>query len=411
MAVLLAALSLAGCGNEMGSPQTLPGDTFTVTYKAGNGNGGSVVVTSTNGGEINLPGQEGFTAPNLGTESAPEENPMVFAGWNDRTFTYKAGHKYTVTDNVTFEARWGFTSKEDVKAYFDSMGDEAYKAGNNILLVACDNGETALTAAALKEMVDQIPSSGNPTVELDLSAATLEMTDVELDLSGISNLSVLILPRTTETITELNASAQVVSGLNVNSIESYAFSNCESLTTAYFPKAKTIGTNAFEGCPLTKADFPEATIIGGSAFFECESLATAYFLKATTIGTSAFYNCPLTKADFPEATDILPNAFDSTSLATAYFPKAEAIGANAFSRCGSLTEANFPVAKIIGAKAFNDCILLATITIGADCVISEPDSDEDSISKGFREAYTDTTQAAGTYTRDTITGEWTGPAS
>jgi uncharacterized protein YjbI with pentapeptide repeats len=436
---LLAVLSLAGCGNEVGPSTTLPGDPFTVTYEAGNG-GGKTVTRPASNEEITLPKPDGFTAPDLGTAVTP----MVFAGWNDGRFTYKDGYKYTVTGNVKFNARWGFTSKKSAEAYFTSMGNNAYKAGTNILLVAGDDGETSLTWEILEEMLGEIPATGSPTVELDLSASTL-------DVSGTADLSVqkLILSRDTTTITSTpwKPTAPEVSGLNVASI-GYAFYACKSLTTAdfplvtiideyafsqsslttvdfplaetineqafyqsalnaaNFPEVTTIESNAFDSCTnLKKANFPMADTIESNAFDSCTNLETANFPMAGTIGSNAFSGCAaLDTADFPEATDIGSNAFDSCiNLKKADFPKAKTIGDYAFSSCTNLVTADFSAAETIGEKAFQSCVALATITISKDCTINS----NSGLPAGFITAYADEEHpnAAGTYTLDHDT--WT----
>jgi hypothetical protein len=380
IAGLLAVLSLAGCSRSLADlfglseepPPVEAGDTFTVTYEAGNGYGGPVVVTPDSKGEITLPGQEGFTA--LETEPGSEEKPMVFAGWNYETFTYKAGAKYTVTRNVTFQARWGFTSATGVAEYFVPANKDKYTVGTNILLVACDDGEDTLTKTILTGMLSKIlPGS---TVELDLSASTFGVVTGEvLELYNFNDFSVnkLILPcAATSTFPDSNykygGSAHEVSGLNV----------------------VTIGIQAFKGCTLLEtADFPKAEIIGSSVFSGCSALTTANFPKATKIGTSAFYGCAaLGTADFPEATDIMSSAFTS---------------------CNNLTTANFPKAKTIGDYAFERCTNLETITIGGDCTIAASPED-DPISEGFRNAYENANRKAGTYTRDP-TGAWSGPTT
>jgi uncharacterized protein YjbI with pentapeptide repeats len=453
MAVLLAVLSLAGCSRSLADlfglseepPPVETGGTFTVTYKAGNGDG-DTVTQSVSKGDIPLPESDGFTAL---------DSNMVFAGWHDGKFTYEANDPYTVTRDVILEARWGFTSATGVAEYFVPANKDKYTVGNNILLVVCNTDTVPLEKTILQAMISEI--TAGKTVELDLSASTFGVTGKVLDLSSFSGVSVnkLILPRAATSTAEnklYNGTAlHEVSGLNVASIGSYAFYeyadlktadfpvattigedafyNCTALTTADFPKAEIIGANAFNGCTeLATADFPEADTIESLAFNGCTKLATANFPEAETIGTSAFKGClKLATANFPKAETIGAQAFNGcTELEkTVDFSAAKTINANAFEGCIALEKANFPKAETIGnyavsgcksltaitigvdvsnaqstsigKNAFYNCTALAKITIGKDYNITS-DTSEDNISKGFRTAYTGTTQAAGTYT-------------
>jgi hypothetical protein len=363
-AVLLAALSLAGCSRSLADlfgqdpgedvpPPIEAGDTFTVTYKAGNGNGDPVVVTPDSKGEITLPGPDDLDG------FAPKTDTMVFAGWHDGTFTYAAGHEYTVTRNVPLEARWGFTTLEDVTKY---LGDPPPANPNDpILLVVCDGGD--ITLDALAGIIQSTPK-----VELDLSALSLDT----VDLSSFTNAIVapkLILPRTATATTGQYAGTALleVSGLKVTSIGDTAFFQCTS---------------------LTKANFPKVTTIGIYAFFGCTSLTTADLPMAETIGTCAFLGCALTKADFPVATTIDSNAFNG---------------------CSKLVTANFPKAETIGVYAFHNCTNLETITIGGACNnITASSENDDPISDGFKTAYENApAPKAGTYTRDAANASYT----
>jgi hypothetical protein len=350
MAALLAVLSLAGCSRSLADlfgqnpgedvpPPIEAGGTFTVTYKAGNGTGDTVTQLVSKGMVIQPGGSADFSATG---------SNMSFAGWNDGTFTYAANDPYLITDNVTFQARWGFTSIEGVNAYLEQQAADT--ASGSVLLVVCDGADIALVTLG-SSITSKIAGK---TVELDLSASTLGVVNGELNLSAFSGVSAnkLILPRAATSTTDsktFSGTAPEVSGLNVASIGTYAFNGCTLLDTANFPLATDIGKYAFYNCALETANFPKAAKIGESAFK------------------------------------------DSTKLKTA----------------------QFPVATTIGFNAFEGCMLLETITIDAGCDVrqvstdSRNDAPEDGISKGFREVYT----GAGTYTRNTATGAWTGPAS
>jgi hypothetical protein len=129
------------------------------------------------------------------------------------------------------------------------------------------------------------------------------------------------------------------------SIETYAFYNCNSLTTAIFHNVTSIGAYAFQSCSLlATANFPNAMSIGNLAFDNCTSLTTISIPNATSIGNSAFYSC--------------------SSLTTANFPNATSIGSGTFRNCTSLTTANFPKVTNIADNAFYNCTSLKELTIG-----------------------------------------------
>ena len=79
------------------------------------------------------------------------------------------------------------------------------------------------------------------------------------------------------------------------SIGSYAFYNCDSLTSVTIPNSVTsIGNSAFAECDsLTSVTIPNSvTSIGNSAFYNCDSLTSITIPNSvTSIGNSAFSGC------------------------------------------------------------------------------------------------------------------------
>ena len=154
---------------------------------------------------------------------------------------------------------------------------------------------------------------------------------------------------------------------DVTSIADRAFYNCDGLRSVDFPKAVTIGKEAFQYCGafmytpnsanfskvtvipqeafaysrFSSVSFPEAVTIEDGAFYGCINLKELHFPKVTTIGNDAFYsvsdddgsysNSQLQSISFPEVVTIGNYAFDGhANLSDIYIPKVASIGNGAF---------------------------------------------------------------------------------
>ncbi|MHC6203928.1 hypothetical protein ACYULU_12135 [Breznakiellaceae bacterium SP9] len=104
-AVLACGMTIIGCdklkellGGDTESYPVVSPINYTATYTVGSGSGTAPEKkTVAEGTVINLPGDEGMTAP-------PD---TIFDGWKDGGGTaYKPGKSYTVNTNVTFTAQW-----------------------------------------------------------------------------------------------------------------------------------------------------------------------------------------------------------------------------------------------------------------------------------------------------------------
>ena len=210
---------------------------------------------------------------------------------------------------------------------------------------------------------------------------------------------------------------------SVTTIGSWAFSECDALTSVSMPSVTTIGYKAFMYCNLLKSvSMPSVTTIDDWAFYDCDALTSVSMPSVTTIGDRAFGGCALTSVDIPAScTSIAGNPFlgcesleeivvdennpnyssmdgvlydkymstliacpgkkssiDMSSSVTTigdrafYFcralrsvsmPSVTTIGEDAFDFCDALTSVEMPAVTTIGNSAFRYCNLLKSVSM------------------------------------------------
>ena len=183
---------------------------------------------------------------------------------------------------------------------------------------------------------------------------------------------------------------------NINSVNPYAFNDCNSLRSVTFEDGvRTIGTSAFSGCvnlasmtlsttltsigskaltgctSLTAIDVPEGVSeLSGSLFSGCTALASVTLpTTLRSIASSAFADCTaLTDFVVPDAvTNIGEKAFNGcSSLRDIVLPASlTQLGASAFESCEALTAVTIPDGvEEIKAQTFARCNNLVELTLG-----------------------------------------------
>ena len=132
--------------------------------------------------------------------------------------------------------------------------------------------------------------------------------------------------------------------------------------------ATALGAKVFDGMSITSARFSNVTDVAWGAFDWYGALKEVSFPKAQTVGANAFYHSGLTGAiDMPEVTSIGGNAFDTTGITSVNFPKLTSIGSGAFSSCGSLQSVNIPLVTTLASgnteNVFLACSALTTLDL------------------------------------------------
>jgi len=187
-------------------------------------------------------------------------------------------------------------------------------------------------------------------------------------VTGKSRIVDLILPIEAKEIsgsfTNFN-SLRKISGENITTIPSSAFSGLSSLVAANFPKASSIGNNAFSNCiNLEEIIFPAASTITYNPFVGCTSVVF------TLIGSGnlsikedgrALINNQTELISFPAATDILTMDYlttlgnyclSRTSITQGIFENVVTVKSDALYYCSSLMTLSLPKAAIINSWAF-----------------------------------------------------------
>ena len=238
------------------------------------------------------------------------------------------------------------------------IGSSAFEDCSSLTSVTIDNGDigsgafyncSSLTSVTIGNGVTSIGNFAFYNCSSLTKINYLGTIDewVQISFSGS------ILPSSTA---KLYINDELITNANITTatrISSYAFCNCDSLTSITIPNSVTsIGDYAFRNCSsLTSITIPNSvTSIGDYAFRNCSSLQYNIENNLKYLGNSV--NPYLYLADTT-----------STSITTATINEnCKFIGDSAFSDCSSLTSIKIPNSVTsIGEQAFEDCSSLTRV--------------------------------------------------
>ena len=280
----------------------------------------------------------------------------------------------TIPNSVTSIGDWAFRLCDGLTSVtipnsVSSIGDYAFSYCDALTSVTIGNGVTSIGDDAFEEC-DALTSinvdSDNPSYA-SLNGVLFNKEKTEL----------IIYPKGKEGSYTIPNS--------VTSIEDWAFSSCDGLTSVTIGNGVTsIGNNAFSYCDgLTSVTIGNSvTSIGYDAFFNCSALTSVTIGNGvTSIGYDAFEGCDaLTSinvdSDNPSYTSLNGVLFNKEKTELIIYPKEKegsytipnsvtSIGDDAFKDCDGLTSVTIGNGVTsIGNNAFSYCDGLTSVTIG-----------------------------------------------
>jgi len=285
-----------------------------------------------------------------------------------------------------------------------SIGEEAFYYCYNLTSITIPDGVTSIGSSAF------------------YSCDSLTSIEVASDNSAYKSIDGNLYTKDGKTLIQYaigKTDTDFVIPVGVETIGSYAFYNCDSLTSITIPEGvETIGSYAFSYCDsLTSITIPDSvTSIGNEAFLHCSSLTSITIPDSvTSIGSGAFEYCyklvevyNLSSLNITKGSDAngyvgyyALNIYTPTRgesklwtnkdgytfyedgdtcylvgytgseteliLPESYNGKSYEIYERAFYNCDTLTSITIPKGvKTIGEEAFYSCSALKTVTFGED---------------------------------------------
>ena len=153
---------------------------------------------------------------------------------------------------------------------------------------------------------------------------------------------------------------------SITEIGSYAFQNCNGITSIKTTGNIQIGYNAFSSCAnLSSVDLCSVTSLDGGAFEGCTNLSNVTLYEGlTSIGMNCFRNTNFSSIVIPNTVTTISSSIfeDNSSLVSVTWPNTITnIPSGTFRDCTSLTSVNFSCdITSIGTYAFYGCSSLTS---------------------------------------------------
>ena len=322
-------------------------------------------------------GSNGYLTGYYGTESA---------------LTLPAGFiAYDETEMAEYEIySYAFYGRNDLMSVtipdsVTSIGELAFYNCSGLTSVTIPESVTSIGSSAFRDCSNLTEINYNAAAVADLGRGSNVFYNAGSNSDGITVIfgeSVKSIPAylfSTNTSSHAPNLVSVTIGSNVESIGSYAFEDCSSLTEVTIgSNVESIGLYAFSGCTsLTEITIPASVTsisedaFTGTAFYNDETNWESGVLyignhlisaKTTIFGAYTIKNGTLT---------IAGNAFNGCSGLTEIMISegVTSIGSSAFRGCSSLTEITIPASVTsIGSYAFAYCSSLTEIKYNAAAV-------------------------------------------
>ena len=220
-------------------------------------------------------------------------------------------------------------------------------------------GNKTVTSVVVPEDVETIEKFAFYNCEI-LKSVTLPESCETIEISAFQNCKVL---------TDINLDY-------VNVISNDAFNGCESLTCnelggINLSGVYAIGSNAFKGTRISYVSLDTLSLVWEGAFSDCAYLTTAILGEKTRVSKNMFKNSGLTSVTV-YGDSIGDGAFEGCKSLTTVNLDGDLtyLGAQAFKGCTALTTVNFNAGcEVIGAEAFSGCSALRTFKL-PNCAVS-----------------------------------------
>lgn len=256
--------------------------------------------------------------------------------------TYGVGDEGKVVDNGALVSQ---TSKNiGANGTVDTTKNNEVVVAVPNTYAAADEGKVVSNGGLVSQSSRNISSNGTIDTTLN-NEVVVNVPDtaagvIEGSLSSLENLQATSVKnykfQKDYNLTSVNLPA-------VTNIGDYAFSQCQNLRSISVGNVVSIGSNALSQTKIEGLIAPYLESVGSYAFYNCQYLSTFYAPLLETISNDVFASC--------------------INLESITLESLETIDIRAFSACSKLKSADFHVVGIISNQSFYNCSNLDTLIL------------------------------------------------